>query len=222
MNRDRHQKNPQCLLGFSLLELMVVVVLLGGLMALVTPAIQALVGLDLKGEITKIGGLSNEVYSLAAISGKNHRIVFDIENNQYWVEEQVGDAGEIKPDLSYEELMEQRIKKGLDRKEDEAANAFLPSFKEVEGPLGEKTTLPKDIVLFGVWAEGMKEVSRVGQVFIRFYTGGYAQASFVSLAIKGDEDNTAMYVSLDPLTAQITIKQGEPDIKDLRPEESEK
>jgi prepilin-type N-terminal cleavage/methylation domain-containing protein len=207
--------------GFSLLELMVVIVLIGGMIALIIPAIRAVVGLDLRGEITKIAGLSNEVYALAAVSGKTHRIVFDLDTNKYWVEEKVGDAGEIKPELGYEDLMKSRIENKGSPKEDDAAKAYLPSFKEVEGPLKEKFDLPKDAVIYGAWTEAMTDVARTGQVAIYFFTGGYSQASFVSLAVKGEEEDTAIYFSLNPLTAEVTIKLGEPDTKDLVAAESE-
>ena len=207
--------------GFSLLELMVVIVLIGGMVALILPAIRGIVGLDLRGEITKIAGLSSEVYALAAISGKTHRIVFDLDNNKYWVEEKVGDAGEIKPELGYEDLMKMRTENKGDSKEEEAAKAYLPSFKEVEGPLKEKMALSKDAVIYGVWTESTVDVVRTGQAALYFFTGGYSQAAFVSLAAKGEEENTAIYFSLNPLTAAITINHGEPDTKDLLGVESE-
>ncbi len=207
--------------GFSLLELMVVIVLLGGLLALVIPAIRAIGGFDVRGEIVKIAGLSNEVYALAAIAGKTHRIVFDFDENKYWVEEKVGDAGEITPELGYEDLLKERQTQGKD-KDDDAVKAFLPSYKEVEGHLKEKIELPTGIVLYGAWTETMSDVARGGQVAIYFFSGGYTQASFVSLAAKDDEEDTAVYFSMDPLTAEITINQGEPDIKELTSTQSEK
>ncbi len=201
--------------GFSLLELMVVIVLIGGMLALIVPTIRSVMGLDLQKEITKMAALATEVYALAAISGKTHRIVYDLDNNQYWVEEKVGDAGEIKPELGYEDLMKSRIEHNSDKKEDDAAKAFLPTFKEVSGDLKGKFELPKGAVIYGVWTEGMTAVARSGQVAIYFFAGGYSQASFVSLASKGEEEETAIYFSLNPLTAAITINLGEPDTAEL-------
>lgn len=196
------------------------VVLIGGLMAIVVPAIQALGGLDLKNEITRIAGLSSEVYALAAISGKTHRIIFDLDNQNYWVEEKVGDAGEIKPELGYEDLMKARIERSSQEKE--ALQRFVPSYREVKGPLGEKYQLPKDVVLHGVWTEQMNEVGRVGQIAIYYFTGGYTQSAFVSLSIKGEEEESSIYFALSPLTGAIEINLGEPEIKDLLTTESEK
>lgn len=222
MKNDYHLRIATRALGFSLLELMVVVVLIGGLIALVVPAIRSISSLDLKNEITKIAGLSSEVYALAAISGKTHRIVFDLDNQKYWVEEKVGDAGEIKPELGYEDLMKARIEKSIDSKEKEASERFLPSYKEVEGTLSEKFELPRNVILHGVWTEQMTEVARTGQVSIYYFTGGYTLSAFVSLSIKGEEEESSIYFALSPLTGAVEIKLGEPNIQDLITAESER
>lgn len=219
MNRHMWPKRPKNALnlGFTLLELMVVVALLAGLIAIAIPSIRSLGGLDLKNEVVKVAGLSNEVYALASISGKTHRIVFDLDEQKYWTEEKVGDAGEIKPELGYEDLMKAKI----DKKDETPADKYVPSFKEVEGALGEKNTLAKNIVIHGVWTEEMDDVARAGKVALYFFQGGYAQSSFVSLAIKGDEENTAMYLAQNPLTGEIEISMGEPDTKEMLSPEGE-
>lgn len=206
------------LAGFTLLELMVVVTLVAGLMAVAIPTIRSLGGLDLKNEVIKIAGLSSEVYALAAISGKTHRIVFDMDNQQYWVEEKVGDAGEIQPELGYEDLFKSKTEK---KDENNPGDKFAPSFKEAEGYKDTKTTLHKNLVIHGVWTEDMTEVSRSGKAALYFFAGGYTQASFVSVAIKGEEQETSMYVALNPLTAMATIELGEPETKSLFSSEGE-
>ncbi len=220
MKNDRLVRIIAYGLGFSLLELMVVIVLIGFMIGIAVLSLRNLSGLDLKNEITRIAGLSSEVYDLAAISGKTHRVVFDLENSSYWVEEKVGDAGEIKPELGYDDLIKARL---LEQKEDVGSgNEFLPEFKIVSGPLGEKYELPKDVAIYGAWTEHMAEVARTGLVSIYFFSGGYTEVAFVSLAIKGNEEKSAIYLSLSPLTGAVKIELGEPDINTLMAPEGEK
>lgn len=206
------------LAGFTLLELMVVVTLVAGLMAVAIPTIRSLGGLDLKNEVVKIAGLSSEVYALAAISGKTHRIVFDMDNQQYWVEEKVGDAGEIQPELGYEDLFKSKTGK---KDENNPGDKFAPSFKEAEGYKDTKFSLHKNLAIRGVWTEDMSEVARSGKAAVYFFSGGYTQACFVSVAIIGEEQDSSMYVALNPLTAMATIEMGEPDTKSLLSPEGE-
>lgn len=214
MNNGGQKQQMRRALGFSLLELMVVVVLLAGLLTIVIPTINSLQSLDLKNEIVKLAGLSSEVYALAALSGKTHRIVFNLDEQTYWVEQKSGDAGEISPELGYEELMKMRVEETVRDQRSEGADRFIPKFKKVEGRIGEKLELAKNVVFHGLWAESMDDVVRTGQAFIYFFSEGYTQSCFVSLAIKGEEDS-AMYLALSPLTGSAKIDFGEPEISDL-------
>ena len=218
---DTHQHKVKRVFGFSLLELMVVVVLLAGLLAIVIPAISSIAGSNVKSEATRFAGFCHEVYARAAILGITHRINIDLDNQTYWVEIKEGDAGTISPEIGYEELMKNFIAKGKEEAKKSFEYQYVPQYKEISGPLGEKNTLGKNIVFHGAWVEGMPEIARTGTVSIYFFSGGYTQASFVSLAQKGDEEDTAIYVALSPLTGDVSIDLGEPDIKNLGESESE-
>jgi prepilin-type N-terminal cleavage/methylation domain-containing protein len=198
--------------GFSLIELMVVVALIAGLILIALPSLNALGGLDLKKEITKLAGFTSEVFSKALLSGKTHRIVFDLDDQKYWVEEKAGEVGEINPELGYEELMKERIKENLSDEEDNLA----PKFKAVKGTFGEKQSLAHNVVFFGVWTEQMPEIARKGQAMIYFFSDGYTQSAFVSIAKKGDDVDGAFYLSLSPLTGKAYINIGEPDTNKLK------
>lgn len=202
-----------------MLELMVVVVLVGVMMAIAIPSIQSLSGAKVKEAVTRIAGLSSEVYAKAAISGVTHRINFDLDSNQYWVEVREIEAGLIAPDLGYDELLKTLRAK---QKEGEKELKLTPRYKAVEGQLGEKYSLPKNLVLFGAWTDQLEEVARTGLVSIYFFSGGYTQASFVSVAEKGDEVENAIYIALNPLTGAATINYGEPTTTSLLEGEGEK
>ncbi|MCA9507321.1 MAG: type II secretion system protein [Myxococcales bacterium] len=208
-------------LGFTLLELMVVIVLLGFLIAIAIPTINSLSNTDLKNEIMRISGLFSEVYGRAAISGTTHRIVFDLDTQTYWVEKKEGEAGTITPVLGYEEIMKERQKMLLSDEEKEKIGTFLPNFKAVEDNLGEKYKI-KDFIIYGAWteqAEQSEQVIRQGTVSIYFFSGGYTQSAFVSIARKDDDVDNAMYVALSPLTGAVEINYGEPEPKQLLDEE---
>lgn len=216
MKRPLFNRQP---FGFSLLELMVVVVLIGGLILIAIPSLSSLLSLDIKKEVMKLAGLSSEVYARASLSGKTQRIVFDLDEQKYWVEEKEGEVGEISPELGYEEIVKEMIKEN--REKDAEKDDFIPNFKAVEGTLGEKQSLPDNVVFFGAWTEQLQEVERKGQVSIYFFPDGYTQSCFVSLAAKG-EDESSFYISLNPLTAKAEINVGEPQISDLLAIESDK
>lgn len=200
---------PKSLRAFSLIELMVVIALIGGIIAIAIPTLGVIFGADVKEELNKIIGLMNEVYDRAAILGKTHRIVFDISNNQYWVEEKSLEAGEFAPELGYDEDFGED-KKGLFEEE----KALRPQFEKVKGEWADKFKLKSSVSIYGVWVEGIKEALREGFCVIYFFPGGYTQSAFVSLS-KKDEDKPEIYLALTPLTGEITTGPGEPKIDDL-------
>lgn len=207
-------------LGFSLLELMVVMVLVALLMVIAIPAIRSISQADVKGEIMRLAGLTSEVYARAAVSGINHRISFDLEEGSYWVEEKAQEAGEFSPDLGYEELMKELQNQSEENRK--KMDQFIPNYKAVSGDLGEKYSLPKSLKLYGVWADNMDAVSRSGKVYVYFFAGGYTQLAFISILEKGDEEaSSAMYLSLSPLTGRVEINYGEPETGELLDSERE-
>ncbi|HXW60427.1 MAG TPA: prepilin-type N-terminal cleavage/methylation domain-containing protein [Myxococcota bacterium] len=220
MKKARTSLLRPCARGFSLLELLIVVLLLAGVMAIIIPSINSLSGTKVKEQVMRIAGLTNEVYAKAAVSGITHRINFDLENNTYWVEQREGEISAKAPDLGYDELIVQlRAKEKNFGKEKRPE--FVPKYKAVEGFLGEKYNMPKGLALYGAWTDQMKDVARTGVVSIYFFSGGYTQTSFVSVAEKGDEHDSAMYIALSPLTGAASINFGEPSTASLLDEQSD-
>lgn len=222
MKNTRHQENRFKVRGFSLLELMVVMVLLGIMMTLMVVSIRSLAVTKIKEEVTRIAGLFSEVYAKAAISGITHRINFNLDENEYWVESRVAEAGDIAPDLGYEELMVTLRAKLKDADNKSKLEKLLPQYKAIEGIMGEKYKLPKELALYGAWTDQMKDVARTGLVSIYFFSGGYTQSSFVSIAEKGDEKDSSIYIALSPLTAAVSTNYGEPTTASLLEGEGEK
>ena len=210
MKRARRQLRLSKIAGFTVVELMVVVLLIGALMTMSILSIRSLGGVEAKEELTRIAGLCSEIYTNARISSVTHRINFDLDNNNYWVEKEVAEAGESKPALGHGDVTIDLLESPKKKEEEEESDNLAPTFKPVEGSLGEKYQLPKALVIHGAWTDELQEVARTGIVSIYFFGGGYTQASFVSLAEKGDEENSSIYLALTPLTGAIATNYGSP------------
>jgi type II secretory pathway pseudopilin PulG len=72
--------------GFTLIELGVVIGLIAITTAIAIPSINALSGAKLRSTTAMVAGLTREAYARAAITGKVHRIVFDIDKGLFWLE----------------------------------------------------------------------------------------------------------------------------------------
>lgn len=205
--------------GFSLLELMVVVLLMAGLISIAVPSIRALTGVEIKSKITELAGMSQEVYDRAQLLGLTHRIAYNLDEGTFWTEAKNDKPGSHLPELGYEEIYRARLE-GAKSADATEGDRFTPQFKKVEGQLGAEQTLGKKTKFHGVWTEDMSEVARSGLAFIYFFPGGYTQSAFVSISPVGEEEH-AMYLSLSPLTGVPNIGFGEPDTNQLNREENE-
>ena len=72
--------------GFTLIELGVVMGLLALVTAVAIPSFNAVTAAGLRSSVSMIAGMTREAYARAAITGKVHRIVFDLDKGSYWLE----------------------------------------------------------------------------------------------------------------------------------------
>src|SRR5688572_14124898 len=72
--------------GFTLIELSVALLLVGLLIGLALPAVGSVTAAGLRQSAGQIAGISREAYARAAISGKPHRLVMDLDEQTFWLE----------------------------------------------------------------------------------------------------------------------------------------
>ncbi len=76
---------PPCK-GFSLLEIIVALLLFAIVAALAIPSLRSAMGADLRSSVSRLQGVVQDVYNRAALSDQTHRLVIDLDKQQYWVE----------------------------------------------------------------------------------------------------------------------------------------
>ena len=76
--------------GFSLIELMVVLAVIALIVSLVIPQMSYVAGVEMKSAARNLVGAIRVTYAAAATRRNYFRMVFDLENQRYWVEERSG------------------------------------------------------------------------------------------------------------------------------------
>jgi len=72
--------------GFTLLEIIVVMFIIGLFLFFAVPKFQDLTQVNLKSASRNLTGTIKYLYNEAAFKKKIYRLVFDLENNEYWVQ----------------------------------------------------------------------------------------------------------------------------------------
>ncbi len=81
--------------GFTLIELTLVVLLLGLMASLSLPLISGLEPNRLESSARRLAGTVKYLYNEAAMTGQEHRLIFELKNNSYRAEK-VNETGELE------------------------------------------------------------------------------------------------------------------------------
>ena len=72
--------------GFTLIEILVVMVILGGLLFIAVPKFRDFTDINLKSASRNLSGTIKYLYNESIFKKNIYKLAFDIENNEYWVE----------------------------------------------------------------------------------------------------------------------------------------
>lgn len=210
--------------GFTLLEVGIAIFLLALFLGVVAPGFGALSGAEMKKTTGQLAGLMRDTYSRAALSGRSFRVVLDLEEQTFHVEESEGTARltrerqaldrEGKAILDKLDERVEQAKEGSSWEDVEKVRLLSgPAFKAVDGEDGQPKKLPADVRIKSAWAEHLEKEARGGVVAVHFFPGGYAEQAIVTLTDDDDGERT-MSVVLHPLTGEVEVVNEEPRIPD--------
>jgi general secretion pathway protein H len=208
--------------GFTLLEVGIAIFLLALALGVVAPGFGALSGAEMKKTAGLLGGLLRDTYARAAISGRSYRVVFDLEEQTYRVEESQGTArvSRERQELDREgkavlDKLDERVEDARDDRDEEAGEKIRllsgPGFKPVEGEDGQPKKLPSDVRFKSVWVEHLEKEAAGGVVAVHFFPGGYGEQAILTLTDDEQGDRTISVV-LSPLTGEVEVVTEEPRI----------
>jgi general secretion pathway protein H len=219
MTPSRH-----ALRAMSLLEVSVGIALLGLMMAVAAPAVGALTGAQLKEHTGLLSGAIRDTFSRTALMGRTTRLVVDLDENAWWIEESntLARVKSIKERANKDGKMtlnpvDERIE-GIDadtrdvREQSKLQLLTGPAFAPVEGEDGQPHKLPSDVRFKLVWTEHHDEPALQGQAALYFFPGGYSEEAVVVLtdADKGSTEGDVYVITVQPLTGEVYIDDEEP------------
>lgn len=181
--------------GFTLIELILVLVIMGLLTSLVAPAITSLAGLKIKTAARRIAAGLRYARSQAVTTGSDYQVVFNLEKGEVTVEslqeeesyrgdgEQEESQGNEKEDVSEEESAPQKIKRKKTYK------------------------VPKEVKIAKVIVEGVEITEDDDEeVWIDFYPNGSCSGGEIYLT---NERERVYRIVLNFLTGIVEITEEE-------------
>lgn len=215
--------------GFTLLEIGIALVILGLMLAVAVPSINAISGAELKKATGMLQGLMRDTYARAALSGNTHRVVLDLEAGAFWVEATEGGVVMKRQKLTLTregaavlDQVDERIADVEADTDDEAERERLklyshPSWTPVPFPGQDRVDevrpqkLASDVRFLKVWVDHLEEPATAGQVAIHFFPGGYTQEAHITLTDDEAGERTFTLVT-NPLTGEVYVEDEIPEI----------
>lgn len=219
--------------GFTLMEMLVVLVLMAAIIGLAMPYVGGVLGVEVKSAARKLAGTVRYVFDESVLKSSNFRIVFDLDRHAYSVEQCPGKSAAILYRNAEErETGEEALQEKLRRMEDYArsgsekgvlplSDTLLQSCSQSQDANLAPVAFEEPLTLLGVWTPQYPAVMRGDPegppespdddliVVVNFLKGGYAERAYIYLSDGGDDIYT---LEIEPLTGQVTMYDGEYEV----------
>ena len=213
VRKDKNPRRDQT--GLTLIELVIVVSLIALIVTIVVPSVVNIIGANLRTTAAEVAGAIRFTYDLAARKNVAFRLVFDLDEQAYWVEsasekyllekEKTG-VSEGRLD---EEAQQERSRRFFDRSYIEGGEMWQPkgkpSFSDFAGPYTKKKALPQDIFFQDVWVAHQEDRVTAGQAYLYCFPTGMTELAVVHI---GDYGEDAYTLVVQALTGVVKIHSG--------------
>lgn len=162
--------------GFTLVELLVVVAILGLIAVIALPSVSSQLNTQIRGTSVEIATLIRNSYNGALSTGRVHRVVFDFDAREYWCE-----LGPERLLLHTEESLkaEEEALRFLDEEEREKRKD--QGFSMAKSINRKKHSLPRGLSFKAVYTEQFPEPIVEGKAYTHFFPQGIAEQSIIQL-----------------------------------------
>ncbi len=198
--------------GFTLIELMVVLAIMGGVVALSMPYIGSR-NSKTKAVLRELSVLSRELHTRAKLQGVVYRLVIDMQEDTsgkrpvqlYWVEKANG--GTVlkanEEDEAFKAAQDKDPKKGKDPRAFEVDKSMIKKPRE----------LPQGMTFEKVELSRAKDAITHGRAFIHYLPQGLVDEA--AIHIKG-EKTAAWTIAIHPLTGKAEVISKPLSLKELK------
>lgn len=193
--------------GFTLVELLIVIGVVGLLAAMVVPAAESATGANARKAAGELSGAMRYLYDTAALRHATCRIALDLGERSWWAECAPGPVGIADPARPQDD--EALARRFPDEKDEELRRLLARStFGKFEDRLVGERKLPGSSGFGPIHVEGRREAIAEGLAYVYFFPGGQAQRAWVPVV---DRSNVFTVVT-EPFTGRSRVVPGKVEV----------
>ncbi|NCN40896.1 prepilin-type N-terminal cleavage/methylation domain-containing protein [bacterium] len=183
--------------GFTLIEILLVVALVGLLASALVPNISGVFRVGLKSSVRRFSAVVKYTYDNSILTGRIHRIVLDLDKQTWRVE--AANPGQLPTDKDRMGLLPDSL-----REDDRVIED--PAFTLVGARLVENIPAGVKIMEASSWRLGEGNVVDKGEFFIYAYPNGLIDEATVVIVEEGKEKLQQFIVTTKSLTGRVKVK----------------
>jgi len=189
--------------GFTLIEMVAVIVVIGLLFTLALPQFRARTHADLKRSAVKLAATIEHVFYQSVFRHETLRLHYDLEGSSYWLDRFVDPAaGKDEPAGGPEGASEAPGQgAGGDGPQDEVEE---PHYVVDHAILPEPVDLPSGVFITSVSTQYIEETTE-GEAFTHFFPDGYVEPTVIYMSDKRGAEYT-LYAS--PISGRVKVLPG--------------
>jgi general secretion pathway protein H len=215
--------------GFTLLEIMVVLAVIALIMGSAVHGFRSLAKSDLRNSSAKMSGAVRFLFDRASTTGKNHRLVIDLDTGRYWAEVSddrfyIPHEAETQAQAARREAEEAEKDEDEQKRRDElsSSDSTLPgnsSFDMSKLDVGEfrpkrarfaafketalKPVAVKNSKIRSVYTPRLTDPVTSGRAYVYFFPLGQTEPAIITLS---DPDGESIYsLVVHPITGRVRI-----------------
>jgi prepilin-type N-terminal cleavage/methylation domain-containing protein len=210
----------QCQSGFTLLEIMIVLAIITGMIALIMPRIGNQNN-QMKAAVRRMTVLSKQLQATARLQGASFRIAFDLkerpeDEQEYWIEKSNSSVllPEDKNILVDEQNRKKREEEGDTQSPgDPSTEGFTPDNGILEG----RQKLPNNLRFDSIEVVGLDRPIETGMAYIHYHAQGLVEEAAIHIKY-GDKNNDGLEwtIAIHPLTGRADIITENVSLEEIR------
>jgi general secretion pathway protein H len=203
--------------GFTLIEILIVVAVIGVVALAAAPAVSSLTGANARSAAGEIAGASRYLFDTAALRHETCRLVVDIDHREWWAEctTPAPGAGTVRsqPVLGKDgstEDDEAALARGFSDEPSAEKRKLLAraGFTEFKDRQVQKRKLRGGAAFDRVWTPRQRDPQTKGKAYVYFFPQGQVDAAHIPVADGGN----AYTVVTQPLTGRARVVTGIPEV----------